>query len=99
MRLGRFRRPSHEYREDNMVKQYLCCITAGSLLLALSASHPAWAQKRGGILQLASPASPANMASHETATIVADMPMMGVVNNLIVFDQHKPQVTLDTIVP
>jgi len=26
------------------------------------------------------------------------MPMMGVFNNLIVFDQHKPQVSLDTIV-
>jgi peptide/nickel transport system substrate-binding protein len=81
-----------------MVKQYLCCITAGSLLLALSASHPAWAQKRGGILRLASPASPANMSIHETSTIVAEMPMMGVFNNLIVFDQHKPQVNLDTIV-
>src|SRR6059036_2928447 len=98
MRLGRFRRPSHEHREDNMVKQYLCCITAGSLLLALSATHPAWAQKRGGILRLASPASPANMSIHETSTIVAEMPMMGVFNNLIVFDQHKPQVSLDTIV-
>jgi peptide/nickel transport system substrate-binding protein len=30
---------------------------------------------------------------------VAEMPMMGVFNNLIVFDQHKPQVSLDTIVP
>ena len=59
-----------------MVKHYLRYIAAGSLLLALSASHPAWAQKRGGILRLASPASPANMSIHETATIVAEMPMM-----------------------
>ena len=34
------------------MKQYLHCIVAGSLLLALSAGHPAWAQKRGGILRL-----------------------------------------------
>jgi peptide/nickel transport system substrate-binding protein len=66
--------------------------------LAFSACHPAWAQKRGGILRLASPASPANMSIHEAATIVVEMPMMGVFNNLIVFDQHKPQVSLDTIV-
>jgi peptide/nickel transport system substrate-binding protein len=70
-----------------------------SLLLALSAGHPACAQNRGGILRLASPASPANMSIHEAATIVAEMPMMGVFNNLIVFDQHKQQVSLDTIVP
>ena len=80
------------------MRQYLRCLAAGSLLLALSASHPAWAQKRGGILRLASPTSPANMSIHETGTIVAEMPMMGVFNNLIVFDQHKPQVSLDTIV-
>ena len=81
------------------MKQYLRCIAAGSLLLALFASHPAWAQKRGGILRLASPASPANISIIETPTIVAEMPMMGVFNNLIVFDQHKPHVSLDTIVP
>ena len=73
------------------MRQYLRCLAAGSLLLALSASHPASAQKRGGILRLASPASPANMSIHEAATIVAEMPMMGVFNNLIVFDQHRPQ--------
>src|SRR5258705_12030411 len=87
-----------EHRGDNLVKQYLSCLAAGSLLLSLSAGHLAWAQKHGGILRLASPASPANMSIHETATIVAEMPMMGVFNNLIVFDQHKPQVSLDTIV-
>jgi peptide/nickel transport system substrate-binding protein len=80
------------------VKQHLRSIAAGSLLLALTAGYPAWAQKRGGILRLASPASPANMSIHEAATIVVVMPMMGVFNNLIVFDQHKPQVSLDTIV-
>jgi peptide/nickel transport system substrate-binding protein len=83
---------------SSLVKRYLRCIAAGSLLLGLSAGDPAWAQKRGGLLRLASPASPANMSIHEAATIVVEMPMMGVFNNLIVFDQHKPQVSLDTIV-
>ena len=81
-----------------MVKQCLRCLAVVSLLLALSAGHPAWAQKRGGILRLASPANPANMSIHESAPLVGEMPMMGVFNNLIVFDQHKPQVSLDTIV-
>jgi peptide/nickel transport system substrate-binding protein len=93
-----FRRPSHEHREDNMVKQYLRCLAVVSLLLALSAGDPACAQKSGGILRIASPANPANMSILEAATIIAEMPMMGVFNNLIVFDQHKQQVSLDTIV-
>ena len=82
-----------------MVKYCLRYIAAGLLLSALSAGNPAWAQKRGGVLRLASPGSPANMSIHETATIFTEMPMMGVFNNLIVFDQHKPQVSLETIVP
>ena len=45
-----------EHRGDNLVKQYLSCLAAGSLLLSLSAGHLAWAQKHGGILRLASPA-------------------------------------------
>jgi len=81
-----------------MVKQYLRCLVAASLLLALAAGDPAWAQTRGGILRLASPANPPNMSIHESATIIGEMPVMGVFNNLIVFDQHKRQVSLDTIV-
>ena len=38
------------------------------------------------------------MSILESATIVGEMPMMGVFNNLIVFDQHKPQASLETIV-
>jgi peptide/nickel transport system substrate-binding protein len=35
----------------------------------------------------------------EEPTIGAEMPMMGVFNSLILFDQHKKQVSLETIVP
>jgi ABC-type dipeptide transport system, periplasmic component len=96
---GRFGDRATNDREDNLVKQYLSCLAAGSLLLALSAGHPTWAQKRGGILRLASPAARPTCRSTSRSTIFAEMPMMGVFNNLIVFDQHKPQVSLDTIVP
>ena len=64
------------------------------LLLLLTAGNSAWAQKRGGVLKLYSPDSPGNMSMHEGATLVVEMPMMGVFNNLIMFDQHKPQVSL-----
>ena len=43
--------------------------------------------------------SPASMSIHEEATIAALGPMMGVFNNLVMFDQHVPQNSLDSIVP
>jgi peptide/nickel transport system substrate-binding protein len=82
------------------MKQALCGIAAAAVLLSTAlAGAPATAQKAGGILRLPSPASPANMSMLEAPTIVAEMPMMGVFNNLIMFDQHVPQVSLQTIVP
>ena len=44
-------------------------------------------------------ASPASMSIHEELTITAGIPMMGVFNNLVVFDQHVPQNSLKSIVP
>ena len=43
--------------------------------------------------------SPASMSIHEESTITAGMPMMGVFNNLVLFDQHVPQNSFDSIVP
>ena len=74
-------------------------VATGTLLLALIAGNAALAQRYGGVLRLSDPGSPANMSMLELPTIQGEMPMMGVFNNLIVFDQHKAQVSLDTIVP
>ena len=74
-------------------------LRAGAVLLALAACHPAQAQKHGGILRVYSSASPANMSILEAPTIVAEMPLMGVFNNLVMFDQHTAQVSLQSIVP
>jgi hypothetical protein len=60
---------------------------AAPLLVAVAA-EPASAQKTGGILKMYSPDSPASMSIHEEATFVAEGPMMGVFNNLVVFDQQ-----------
>src|SRR5579864_5910110 len=77
------------------LRGFVACL----LLVIAFAAHPASAQKHGGTLRVYSSASPANMSMLEAPTIVAEMPLMGVFNNLIMFDQHKPQVSLDTIVP
>src|ERR1700757_4947560 len=70
-----------------------------SLLVALFAADPALAQKAGGILKMYDPDSPASMSILEEATIVSERPMMGVFNNLVIFDQHVKQSSLQSIVP
>jgi peptide/nickel transport system substrate-binding protein len=75
-----------------------------SLWLILAAAlvataPPALAQKQGGILHLYHRDSPASMSILEEATISTVMPMMGVFNNLVMFDQHVPQNSLKSIVP
>ncbi len=74
-------------------------LAAAGLMSVIAFAAPAQAQKSGGVLRLNSPDSPANMSMLEAATLVAEMRLMGVFNNLILFDQHKPQVSLATIVP
>src|SRR5437870_5666036 len=73
------------------------------MLAALAAvmviGHAASAQKPGGILKMYFFDSPASMSIHEEATIAGQGPMMGVFNNLIMYDQHKAQTSIDTIVP
>ena len=72
---------------------------AGSLLLALPAADVALAQKSGGILKMYDPDSPASMSIHEEGTIVSERPAVGVFNNLVMFDQHVKQNSLNSIVP
>src|SRR5215470_16524284 len=74
-------------------------IAAGAMLSAFSATEPAAAQKSGGILRQYIIDSPASMSIHEETTVVAERPMMGVMNNLVMFDQHVPQNSLASIVP
>src|SRR5438094_9975753 len=74
-------------------------VAASALLISISAGGTASAQKRGGILKMYTPDSPASMSIHEEATVFAQGPMMGVFNNLLISDQHKPQVSMQTLVP
>jgi peptide/nickel transport system substrate-binding protein len=71
----------------------------GVLSMALIAANPALAQKQGGILRVYHRDSPASMSIHEEGTVGVIMPMMGVFNNLVIFDQHVPQNSVQSIVP
>src|SRR5262249_43275270 len=72
---------------------------AAALFAALLATGPALAQKPGGVLRMPLITSPASMSIHEESTIAALGPMMGVFNNLVMFDQQVKQNNLDSIVP
>ena len=73
-------------------------VAAITLLIAISASGTASAQKAGGILKMYSLDSPASMSILEEVTLLTRLTMMGVFNNLVMFDQHVKQVSLQSIV-
>src|ERR1044072_4057134 len=72
---------------------------AGAMLVAALGAEPAMAQKPGGVLKLFSSNTPASMSIHDESTRYAVTPVMGVFNNLVIFDQHVVQNTLDSIRP
>jgi peptide/nickel transport system substrate-binding protein len=82
------------------VKQdFRALAAAGSLLVAMSVSEAAFAQKQGGTLRMSHFDSPASMSLHEEATAAANRPMMGVFNNLVMYKQDVPQNSMQSIVP
>ena len=71
------------------------CLAVAAFLI----SGSAWAQKRGGTLIVPHIDSPPSPSIHEEATASVVIPFMPMFNNLVLFDQHIPQNTLDTIRP
>src|SRR6202030_4143390 len=71
----------------------------GGLLLAALIADPAFAQKPGGVLKVHHQDSPASMSIHEEATYSTVVPMMGVFNNLVMYEQDVPQNSMQSIVP
>jgi len=71
----------------------------GSLVVGLSAGRLAEAQRPGGILRVPWFDSPPSLSLLEESTVAANRPMMGVFNNLVMYDQHVPQNSMQSIVP
>src|SRR2546426_319500 len=70
-----------------------------ALFAVTAGSGSALAQKHGGILRQYIIDSPASMSIHEETTGVPQRPMMAVMSNLVLFDQHVAQNSLSSIVP
>src|SRR6185312_8332948 len=74
-------------------------VAVSTLTIASLYIGGAHAQQRGGILRVYHRDSPASMSIHEEGTVGVIMPIMGVFNNLVIFDQHVPQNSMQSIVP
>ena len=70
-------------------------ILASLTLVASQAAEP----KHGGILHIYHRETPPSLSIHEEATFSVNIPAMGVFNNLVIYDQHIAQNSLDTIRP
>jgi peptide/nickel transport system substrate-binding protein len=75
-------------------------LRVGVVGLALLGAGAAAAQepKYGGTMRIYQRDNP-GVSIHEEATYSTNMPFMAVFNNLVLFDQHKQQNTVDTIQP
>jgi peptide/nickel transport system substrate-binding protein len=74
-------------------------IVGGLLVIAAGYADAAFAQKAGGTLKISLFDNPASMSLLEEATGAALRPIMGVFNNLVMFDQHVAQNSPQSIIP
>ena len=82
-----------------MILHVRAFLSVALLLAGIGLISDAQAQKPGGVLRIYSPDSPASMSPLEEATAFAVGPMMGVFYNLVLFDQHVKQNSLESIGP
>src|ERR1700756_1979891 len=74
-------------------------VAAALLAVVFLRCETALAQKHGGTLKISFFDNPASMSLLEEATGAALRPMMGVFNNLVIFNQHVAQNSPDSITP
>src|SRR6202007_2830663 len=86
-------------REASWMTRRLLVYVGRGLIAAWLIGGPAAAQKQGGILRAGHFDSPASMSMLEESTLAVNRPMMGVFNNLVMFDQQVAQNSSQSIVP
>jgi len=70
-----------------------------ALMFGLLSANPTVRAKTGWHSQIYHRDSPASMSILEEGTNSTEIPMMGVFNNLVMYDQHVAQNSLSSIVP
>src|SRR5262249_46155270 len=74
-------------------------LLGGAMAVLLACSSAAMAQKSGGILKIYHRDNPPSASIHEEATNSTVVPFMSLFNNLVLYDQSKPQNSPQNIVP
>ena len=95
-------KPEQRGREHNKpmkLMRRLLVLAGCSAIALLAATETTVSQNPGGILKIYHRDSPASMSIHEEGTISTVAPMMGVFNNLVMYDQQVVQNSLQSIVP
>src|SRR3954469_16090757 len=83
-----------------MTRRHAVLLASALILLGLVATpRVAAAEKPGGTMKVYFFDSPATMSIHEESTIAGQGPMMGVFNNLVMYDPTVPQSGVNAIVP
>jgi peptide/nickel transport system substrate-binding protein len=74
-------------------------VLAAVLTITATVSAYAAEPKHGGILRMYHRETPPSMSIHEEATYSVNVSSMPIFNNLVIYDQHKAQNSLETIQP
>ena len=69
------------------------------LTAVLGFAGPVAAQKSGDVLRIQHMDTPPSASIHEEATVSTAVPFMSLYNNLVMFDQHAPKNSLETVMP
>src|SRR6186713_3175928 len=82
-----------------MMNSKLVCLTLAALATCVTTAAPAQQPKSGGILRMYHRENPPSMSIHEEATYSVNVSSMPIYSNLVIFDQHKAQNSVETIQP
>ena len=74
-------------------------LAATAIAVSIASCAYAQAPKSGGILRMYHRENPPSMSIHEEATYSVNVASMPIFNNLVIYDQHKAQNSIDTILP
>jgi len=80
------------------LSRFVFC-TMAALGIACGSAAMAQEPQHGGTLTIYQRDDPPSASIHEEATYSVNLPFMAVYNNLVIFDQHIPQNSLDDIRP
>src|SRR6185503_3945698 len=99
MERGQGRRPVTRLSGRSQMTVKHTALAAAALAAASFATAQAAEPKHGGILRMYHRETPPSMSIHEEATYSVNVSSMPIFSNLVIYDQHKQQNSIETIQP